>query len=137
MSVRVLAARLRPGADLYHAIYDFVLYNQVDAGIVASCIGSCERVAIRKAGESTAQTHNGPFELVTLAGTVSIKGCHLHAVFSCRKGRCIAGHLRPGTTILTTAELVIFELESLMFARVFDPQTESRELEVYPKRQSK
>jgi predicted DNA-binding protein with PD1-like motif len=40
----------------------------------------------------------------------------------------IGGHLKPGTIVNTTAEVVILDFEKLVFTRVLDKSTGYREL---------
>ena len=56
-------------------------------------------------GDGTAVA--GPLEIVSLVGTLSADGCHLHASVSNGEGRTSGGHLLEGCPIYTTAEVVI------------------------------
>ncbi len=69
-------------------------------------------------------------EIVSLSGTLSPDGLHLHIALAGRDGRCVGGHLLDGCIVHTTAELVIGELTDLAFRRVEDPATGYRELSV-------
>lgn len=46
-------------------------------------------------------------------GTVSEYGCHLHASFSREDLSAFGGHLLPGCTVNTTAEIVLAEIREL------------------------
>ena len=69
-------------------------------------------------------------EIVSLMGTVSEHGCHLHASFSREDLSAFGGHLLPGCIVNTTAEIVLLELEDFAFDRRPDPETGYDELTV-------
>jgi predicted DNA-binding protein with PD1-like motif len=75
-----------------------------------------------------------PMEIVSLTGTLSPDGLHVHIALSRSDGACIGGHLVPGCIVNTTAELVIGELPEVEFRRLPDPATGYRELSVQPRR---
>jgi predicted DNA-binding protein with PD1-like motif len=76
--------------------------------------------------------YKGHFEIVSLVGTLSTNGSHLHLAVSDSTGRTIGGHLLDGNIIYTTAELVVGVLEELDFRRETDPVSTYKELTVYP-----
>ena len=71
-------------------------------------------------------------EIVSLMGTVSEYGCHLHASFSREDLSAFGGHLLPGCTVNTTAEIVLAEIRSCVFTRRPDSETGYEELEIGP-----
>lgn len=73
------------------------------------------------------------FEIVSLVGTLSQDGVHLHISLSNKNGDTIGGHLKGGCSIYTTAEIVIGELNNTKFSREFDKQTEFKELVISKK----
>lgn len=79
--------------------------------------------------------HTGPdarFELLSLVGTLSPDGVHLHASLGDEEGAVCGGHL-VRATIHTTAEIVIGVAMSLTFSREMDPGTGFKELVVSAK----
>lgn len=56
-------------------------------------MGSLAKAAIRFANQVTVSEFEEYFEIVSLTGTVSIHGSHLHISISDRNGRTIGGHL--------------------------------------------
>ncbi|MGZ3949956.1 MAG: PPC domain-containing DNA-binding protein, partial [Flavisolibacter sp.] len=70
------------------------------------------------------------FEIVSLTGTVSVNGCHIHISISDETGRTIGGHLLEGNVVYTTAEIVIQESEDLIFSREMDVATGWKELQI-------
>lgn len=76
--------------------------------------------------------HTGPdarFEIVSLVGTLSPDGLHLHASLSDEVGAVCGGHL-VRATVHTTAEVVVGVSHMLRFAREMDPATGFKELVV-------
>ena len=77
-------------------------------------------------------TYEGPFEIVSLVGTVSGgEGGHLHISLSDSKGKVIGGHVVGDLFIYTTAEVVLGECERVRFEREDDKETGYNELVVY------
>lgn len=60
---------------------------------------------------------NGTYEVISLNGTLELKGEHLHLAISDPQGAMLGGHMMPGCTVRTTLELVIGELTSTAFSR--------------------
>jgi predicted DNA-binding protein with PD1-like motif len=71
-----------------------------------------------------------PMEIVSLAGTLSPEGLHLHIALARRDGQCVGGHLLDGCLVHTTAEIVLGELTDLAFRRPPDAETGYHELSV-------
>ena len=125
---RFLALRLRPGDDLrleLERVFDGVPER---AGFVAAAVGSLSRLALRHAGRDGASVVEGRFELVGLSGTLSVDGPHLHLVASDPDGAVVGGHVLPGCTVRTTAEVVVGLAHGVRFARAVDGETGCAEL---------
>ena len=127
------AIRLKPGQDLRKEIQQFVSEKKIEAGWISTCVGSLEVYNIRFANQSVGSTEKGYFEIVSLTGTVSINGSHLHISISDSSGRTLGGHLLDSCQVYTTAELVIMEDTSLEFKREKDGSTPWEELQVRTK----
>ncbi|CAM9155941.1 unnamed protein product, partial [Laminaria digitata] len=69
------------------------------------------------------------FEVLSLVGTVSPDGLHLHASLGDEEGAVSGGHLVQAI-VHTTAEVVVGEASALAFSRVMDPDTGFKELVV-------
>ncbi|WP_375415776.1 PPC domain-containing DNA-binding protein [uncultured Hymenobacter sp.] len=126
------ALRLRPGQDLRQELTAFVKANHFRAGVVLTCVGSLTEVALRLANQDGATTYRGHFEIVSLVGTLSTAGSHLHLAVADSTGRTLGGHLLDGCRIYTTAELVLAKLPALEFGRETDPAFGYQELTVRP-----
>lgn len=139
----------------YNLCLPYVLL--VQAGFVISCVGSVRNVVVRLAGaerprpirvsttkaeqsrEGSANSQHeqpmletGPdarFEVLSLVGTLSPDGSHLHISLGDEEGRVCGGHL-VRATVHTTAEIVVGQANALAFSRVMDEETGFKELVV-------
>jgi hypothetical protein len=123
-----LPLRLRPGEDLRRAVEAAVAQAGVTAAFVLSGIGSLRPACIRLAGAAEATVIDADLELLTLAGSVSADGAHLHLSVADPMGRVTGGHLAYGCTVRTTAELLLALLPGWQFGRAPDPATGFSEL---------
>jgi hypothetical protein len=123
--------RLKPEQDLFDSISLFVEQNKIHAGCVLSGIGSLRKAAIRFANQDFVSEFEEFFEIVSLAGTVSIHGSHLHISISDKDGRTIGGHLGSGCKIYTTAEIVLAAFDDVVYRREFTADSGYEELVVY------
>jgi uncharacterized protein len=124
------AFRLKPGDDLKQEIEKQVKALQIKAGWIGSTVGSLTHYAIRFANQPGATTDMGHFEIVSLTGTLSINGNHLHISISDSSGKTIGGHLMEGCKVYTTAEIIILSSDKYTFTREKDGSTEWPELQV-------
>ncbi len=131
--VSTYAFRLKPGEDLKAGIERVVKANNIKAGWISTCAGSLTDYAIRFANEPAASNGNGHFEIVSVVGTVSTNGCHLHISLSDNTGKTIGGHLMTGCKVYTTAEIVLQSTDKYEFTREKDGTTSWEELQVKDK----
>jgi uncharacterized protein len=124
------AFRLKPGQDLKQEIQKLVTEKQIKAGWISTCVGSLTNYNIRFANQPEGNTGSGHFEMVSLTGTVSINGSHLHLSISDSTGKTIGGHLMDGCIVYTTAEIVVLSSDDFEFKREKDGSTEWEELQV-------
>ena len=125
--------RLSAGQDLFDAIDAFVLQNQIEAGCILSGVGSLTQAVLRLANREIYSEYHGYFEIVSITGTVSIHGSHLHVSISDEDGYTIGGHLVSGCKIYTTAEIVIAAFTNEVYKREFAEDSGYDELKVYKK----
>lgn len=123
------AFRLKQGQDLRKMIENYSKDHNIKAGIILTCVGSLEYVAIRTADSKTVKEYNDKYEIASLAGTISPDGVHLHIAFADKDAVMYGGHLRSGR-VYTTAEVVIGELKDIVFSRELDCSTGFKELVV-------
>jgi len=128
--MKLFALRLRPKEDLKQELRKFVQTHHIKAGCVLSGIGSLEQAVIRFANQPEASLLTGYFEIISLSGTLSIHGLHLHIAIADANGQVLGGHLSDGSIINTTAEIVLAEAANLTFLRTLDSVTGYQELEI-------
>ena len=124
--------RLKSGQDLFDSIEDFVRQKHIEAGCILSGVGSLKHATLRLANREFNSEYDGPFEIVSITGTVSIHGSHLHISISDGDGKTIGGHFEVGCKIYTTAEIVITVFEDVVYKREFAEDSGYDELVVYP-----
>jgi len=124
------AFRLKPGEDLRQSINHYVQQNKIRAGWIGTCVGSLTKYQLRFANQPESSIGFGHFEIVSLSGTVSDNGSHLHMSISDSTGRTIGGHLQDGNIVYTTAEIVILSTDEFEFTREKDGTTAWEELQV-------
>jgi predicted DNA-binding protein with PD1-like motif len=100
---------------------------------VISGVGSLSLAQLRFAGAAEATTISGDLEILSLAGTLSADGAHLHITIADSTGAVIGGHLCHGSLVRTTAELVLGLLPQWRFRRGLDPATGCAELQISPR----
>lgn len=130
---KVYVFRLKPGEDLRNSIEAIVKEKNITAGWINTCVGSLTEYTIRFANQQEGHHGSGHFEIVSLTGTVSVSGCHLHISICDSTGKTIGGHLLEGCKIYTTAEIVIGASSAYEFKRERDGTTEWKELQVNEK----
>ena len=134
--MKVVPLRLHPGDDLLQALETWMGEQEEQAGCVISAVGSLSVAQLRFAGAAEATTINGELEILSLSGTLSPDGAHLHIAVADRRGTVIGGHLCAGSLVRTTAELVIGLLPDWQFSRELDPATGYPELRITPQARS-
>jgi predicted DNA-binding protein with PD1-like motif len=127
---KIFALRLQPGADLKRGLVDFVAEQNIKAGYIITAVGSLTTCSLRYAGQSGGISIHDKFEILSLSGTLSVHGLHLHISLADGSGKTIGGHLLDGNIIYTTAEIVIGEANHLLFTRAADAETGYSELVV-------
>jgi len=125
--------RLKSGQDLFDSIEAFVKEKHIQAGCVLSGVGSLTHATIRLANREFSSEFHGHFEIVSITGTVSIHGSHLHISISDEDGKTIGGHFESGCSIYTTAEIVLAVFNDLVYKREFAEDSGYDELTVYDK----
>jgi len=134
--MKVVPLRLQPGDDLRRSLEAWTGAQQEQAGCVISAVGSLSLAQLRLAGATEATAIHGELEIVSLSGTLSPDGAHLHIAIADSRGAVIGGHLCPGSLVRTTAELVVGLLPQWQFRRELDPGTGYAELRISPRDQS-
>lgn len=128
--IKQLTKRLKPGQDLREEIEKMVAENNIQAGCLISLVGGLSKASLRMAGGEEVKSWDGPFEIVSSTGTVSVNGCHIHVSLSDKEGAVTGGHLTKGCIIKFTAEVVILIFDEARYKRQRDVETGYDELVV-------
>lgn len=120
--------RLTRGMDLKNEIIKYCQGNDIKAGIIGSCVGCCYSISFRLAGGKKFYHNDGDYEIVSMTGTISEDGVHIHVAFADGEGKTVGGHLTDGCLVGTTAEIAIIEIENYRMRRLLDEETGYKEL---------
>lgn len=118
--VQAVTIRLMPGEDLKAKLDEYMQTQNIQAACIVTCVGSLQQAAIRYANQHNTDIFTGKFEIVSLTGTLSANGSHLHIAISDSTGKTIGGHLKEGAIVYTTAEIVIAILPAVVYERETD-----------------
>jgi len=133
--MKIHAFRVKPNQDLRVEIDKFVLEKEIKSGCILTCVGNLKKAIVRMADTQKGKPEpiieiTGPLEIVSLVGTVESGNSHIHISVSDRTGMVTGGHLKNGSIIGVTAEIVIGEFEDIKFTRELDIETGYEELVV-------
>lgn len=128
--MEIFAVRLQPDQDLKEWIDQWAITNEIDAACIISCVGSLKSTCIRFAGRIETPLIKGKFEILSLVGTLSRHGSHLHITVGDEDGKVAGGHLKNGSLVNTTAEIIIGRLPNYEFRREWDAITGYNELKI-------
>ena len=125
-----LPLRITPDSDLRRTLESTLVKRNVAAAFVIGGIGSLHQARLRFAGREESEALTGDLEILTLAGSISTEGAHLHMSIADEDGRVIGGHVAYDCIVRTTAEVLIVLLPTWSFSREPDQFTGYRELVV-------
>lgn len=130
--MQALPLRLAPQQDLRAALEAVLAAHGATAGFVLQAIGSLSVARIRYAGMAHGTELRGDMEILTLAGSLSPDGAHLHISLADAHGKVTGGHVEPGCIVRTTAEILVALLPGHRFSRARDPASGYKELAIHP-----
>lgn len=128
--MKIHAFRLKPGCDLKNGIDKYVVENNITSGVILTCVGNLSEATLRMADASIINKYSGSYEIVSCVGTLEKGYSHIHLSLSDKDGKVIGGHLKSGSIVGITAEIVIGEIRNLKFQRKFDEESGYNELVV-------
>jgi predicted DNA-binding protein with PD1-like motif len=126
--MNALPLRIPSQADLRQVLAALPARHGVDAAFVVQGIGSLSVAHIRFAGAPDFTELRGDLEILSLGGSLSPDGPHLHIAVSDASGQVRGGHMGPGCVVRTTAEVMVLLLPGYRFSREHDPATGFKEL---------
>jgi len=118
--IKTISIRLKPKEDLKASLDNFIAKHHIKAACIITCAGSLEKAVIRYANKSESETLIDKFEIVSLTGTIAESGSHIHISISDGTGKTIGGHLKEGSLIYTTAEIVLGIMPNVEYNRELD-----------------
>ena len=124
------ALRLKPNDDLRAALLAYCTEEEVEAAYVLTCVGSLKQAVIRFADAPDGTVLEQKLEILTLSGTLSRYGAHLHITVADAHGHVLGGRLLGESLVYTTAELVLGFVSDTAFRRKLDPATGYTELDL-------
>jgi predicted DNA-binding protein with PD1-like motif/glutaredoxin len=109
--MRPQALKLGPGSDLRRSLEQLAIEWNA-SGFVLGVVGNLSRAAFQCPGQAGPTVLEGDLEIITLQGTLSPQGVHLHLSLSDGACQVWGGHLEPGTMVLKGADLLVGFLTS-------------------------
>jgi len=119
----MIVKRIKPSKDLKEE-----LLKIEESGIIISGIGSLKRATLRLADEKIAEIE-GPLEIISMQGTITVDGIHVHIAIANKDGKIIGGHLKGGCKVHTTVEIAILPYNGTL-RRSKDEKTGFMELDI-------
>ena len=104
--MRVLPVHLDPGADVRRSLEEIARQEASD-GFVLSVVGNLKTASFACPGQTGPTTLSGELEIITLQGTLSPTGVHLHLSFSDGDCQVWGGHLEHGSVVLKGADVLV------------------------------
>jgi predicted DNA-binding protein with PD1-like motif len=114
------AFRLQKGDDLRLSIEKYAIAHNIKAATIASAVGCLSKTILRNAGATKVITLERNVEIVSATGTISPEESHIHISVSDENLKTYGGHLKTGSIVDLTAEIVLLELENYTFSRKMD-----------------
>ena len=104
--MRAVPLHLEAGSDVRRSLEQLALEHNA-GGFVLSVVGNLSQAAFACPGQSAPTVLAGELEIITLQGTISPDGVHLHLSFSDASCQVWGGHLEHGTLVLRGADLLV------------------------------
>ena len=105
-----LPLKLAPGSDLRLSLEELAQRDGI-SGFVLGVIGNLTKASFQCPGQAEPTVLEGDLEVITLNGTFSPEGVHLHLSLSDGACQVWGGHLEPGTIVQKGVDLLIGVLE--------------------------
>jgi predicted DNA-binding protein with PD1-like motif/glutaredoxin len=104
--MHALPLHLGPGSDLRYSLEQLAANQQV-SGFVLGVVGNLAQAAFQCPGQAEPTVVRGDLEIITLNGTLSPQGVHLHLSLSDGSCQVWGGHLEHGSLVLKGADLLV------------------------------
>ncbi len=114
-------------------LYQWVQAQRIEAAAITSAVGSLTHAHLRYANRADGIMTTADLEVLSLSGTLSIHGVHLHLSVADRDGQVLGGHMLDGCIVRTTLELTVQEVDGVRMLRVKDEVSGYDELSPEPR----
>ena len=104
--METLPLQLDPGHDLHHTLSALAAERNL-SGFVLGVVGNLSQASFQCPGQEQPTRLQGELEIITLNGTFSPEGVHLHLSLSDGACQVWGGHLEPGTLVLKGAQVLL------------------------------
>tara|TARA_Y100001968_G_C19236364_1_gene657108 strand:+ start:276 stop:893 length:618 start_codon:yes stop_codon:yes gene_type:complete len=98
--------KLSPETDLLSSLHDLAIKQNSD-GYILGIVGNLSSASFQCPGRNQPEVLHGNLEIITLNGTISPKGSHLHLSISDTTCRVFGGHLERGSKVLKGVDLLV------------------------------
>ena len=105
-----LPLKLAPGSDLRLSLEELAQRDGI-SGFVLGVVGNLTKASFQCPGQAEPTVLEGDLEVITLNGTFSPEGVHLHLSLSDGACQVWGGHLEPGTFVQKGVDLLVGVLE--------------------------
>ncbi len=109
-ALRSVPLHLGTGSDIRRSLENLAIELNA-SGFVLGVVGNLSQAAFQCPGQAGPTILEGDLEIITLQGTISPQGVHLHLSFSDGACQVWGGHLEPGTLVQKGADLLVGLLE--------------------------
>jgi predicted DNA-binding protein with PD1-like motif len=131
--MNLIPLRLQPSQDLKASLEAWIARQPGGSGWIVSGIGSLSRLQLRLAGRTEPSVFHQDLEILSLQGSLSRDGSHIHVTVADQNGLVLGGHLSNGSVVRTTAELLVTPLPRWQLRRTPDAGTGYSELMIQPR----
>jgi uncharacterized protein len=104
--MQVVPLHLLPGSDLRRSLEEFAIAHDA-TGFVLGVVGDLSGAAFQCPGQAQPTRIEGDLEIITLNGTLSPRGVHLHLSLSDGTCQVWGGHLDYGSPVRKGADLLV------------------------------
>ena len=109
-ALRSVPLHLGAGSDIRRSLESLAVELNA-SGFVLGVVGNLSQASFQCPGQAGPTILEGDLEIITLQGTISPQGVHLHLSFSDGACQVWGGHLEPGTLVQKGADLLVGLLE--------------------------
>ena len=110
-ALRSVPLHLEAGRDIRRSLERLAVELNA-SGFMLGVVGNLSQAVFQCPGQARPTVLEGDLEIITLQGTISPQGVHLHLSFSDGACQVWGGHLEPGTLVQKGADLLVGLLEA-------------------------